>query len=43
MKILDFVMIIAPFGIFCLISQTFATQGISTIFELFSEIKSAII
>jgi len=34
MKILDLVMIIAPYGIFCLISQTFATQGISTIFEL---------
>tara|TARA_Y100001954_G_C15744303_1_gene570184 strand:- start:172 stop:1383 length:1212 start_codon:yes stop_codon:yes gene_type:complete len=34
MKILSFVMIIAPFGIFCLIGQTFATQGISSIFEL---------
>ena len=34
MKILSFVMIIAPLGIFCLIGQTFATQGISSIFEL---------
>ncbi len=34
MKILSFVMIIAPFGIFCLISKTFATQGISSIYEL---------
>ena len=35
MKILSFVMIIAPFGIFCLISKTFATQGLSSILELF--------
>ncbi len=34
MKILSFVMIIAPFGIFCLISKTFATQGLSSILEL---------
>lgn len=34
MKILSFVMIIAPLGIFCLISKTFATQGLSSIIEL---------
>ncbi len=34
MKILSFVMIIAPFGIFCLIAKTFATQGVSSIIEL---------
>ncbi len=34
MKILSFVMVIAPIGIFCLISKTFATQGLSSIFEL---------
>ena len=34
MQILSFVMIIAPFGIFCLISKTFATQGITSIIEL---------
>ena len=35
MKILSFIMIIAPFGIFCLIGKTFATQGLSSIIELF--------
>ena len=35
MKILGLVMILAPLGIFCLISKTFATQGLSTILELF--------
>ena len=34
MKILSFVMIIAPIGIFCLIAKTFATQGASSIIEL---------
>ena len=34
MKILTYVMIIAPLGIFCLISKTFATQGLSSILEL---------
>ena len=34
MKILSFVMIIAPLGIFCLIAKTFATQGLSSIIEL---------
>ncbi len=34
MKILGIILKIAPFGIFCLISKTFASQGISTIFEL---------
>ncbi len=34
MQILSFVMIIAPFGIFCLISKTFATQGLTSIIEL---------
>ncbi len=34
MKILSFVMLIAPFGIFCLIAKTFATQGFSSIIEL---------
>ncbi len=35
MKILSIVMIIAPIGIFCLIAKTFATQGLSSILELF--------
>ncbi len=35
MKILSVVMIIAPIGIFCLIAKTFATQGLSSIIELF--------
>ena len=34
MQILSFVMIIAPFGIFCLISKTFASQGLASILEL---------
>ncbi|MFL2661475.1 MAG: dicarboxylate/amino acid:cation symporter [Alphaproteobacteria bacterium] len=34
MQILSFVMTIAPFGIFCLISKTFATQGLNSILEL---------
>ncbi len=34
MKILTYVMVIAPIGIFCLISKTFATQGLSSIVEL---------
>jgi Na+/H+-dicarboxylate symporter len=34
MKILSFIMIVAPLGIFCLIAKTFATQGLSSIFEL---------
>ena len=28
-------MVIAPIGIFCLIAETFATQGLSSIYELF--------
>ena len=35
MKILSIVMVFAPIGIFCLISKTFATQGLSSILELF--------
>ena len=35
MKILSYVMVIAPIGIFCLIAETFATQGLSSIYELF--------
>ena len=34
LKMLSALMIIAPIGIFCLISKTFATQGISSIIEL---------
>ncbi len=34
MKILSIIMIIAPFGIFCLIAKTFGTQGASSILEL---------
>ena len=34
MKILQIVIMVAPFGIFCLISKTFATQGIGTVLEL---------
>ena len=34
MKVLSFVMLIAPAGIFCLIAKTFATQGLSSIIEL---------
>jgi len=34
LKMLSALMIIAPVGIFCLISKTFATQGISSIIEL---------
>ena len=35
MKILSIVMVFAPIGIFCLISKTFATQGLLSILELF--------
>ena len=34
LKMLSVLMIIAPIGIFCLISKTFATQGLSSILEL---------
>ncbi len=34
LKMLSVLMIIAPFGIFCLIAKTFASQGISSILEL---------
>ena len=34
LKMLSALMIIAPIGIFCLISKTFATQGLSSILEL---------
>ena len=34
MKVLSFIMLIAPAGIFCLIAKTFATQGLSSIIEL---------
>ena len=34
MKVLSFVMLVAPVGIFCLIAKTFATQGLSSIIEL---------
>ena len=34
LKILEILMIIAPFGIFCLIAKTFATLGLDMIFEL---------
>ncbi len=34
LKSLEILMIIAPLGIFCLISQTFATLGLNMIFEL---------
>ncbi len=34
LKMLSVLLIVAPVGIFCLISQTFATQGFSSIFEL---------
>ena len=34
MKVLSFVMLVAPAGIFCLIAKTFATQGLSSIIEL---------
>ncbi len=34
LKALEIVMIIAPVGIFCLISRTFATQGLEMIIEL---------
>ena len=32
--LLDVVSCVAPVGIFCLISRTFATQGLDSIFEL---------
>ena len=34
LKMLSVLLIVAPVGIFCLISQTFATQGFSSILEL---------
>ena len=34
MKVLSISLVIAPIGIFCLISRTFATQGFSSIIEL---------
>ena len=34
LKMLSALMTIAPIGIFCLISKTFATQGLSSILEL---------
>jgi Na+/H+-dicarboxylate symporter len=34
MKVLSISLVIAPVGIFCLISKTFATQGLSSIIEL---------
>ncbi|MAH78955.1 MAG: dicarboxylate/amino acid:cation symporter [Rickettsiales bacterium TMED254] len=34
LKGLELIMVIAPLGIFCLISKTFATQGLDIIFEL---------
>ena len=34
LKMLSVLLIVAPVGIFCLISQTFATQGLSSILEL---------
>ena len=43
MKILSIIMIIAPFGIFCLIGKTFATQGASSIIELIKYFSLVII
>ena len=34
LKMLNVLMKIAPFGIFCLIAQTFASQGLEAILEL---------
>ena len=34
MKMVSVVMLIAPYGVFCLIAKTFATQGIEAILAL---------
>ena len=36
MKMVGIVMFIAPYGVFCLIARTFATQGIGVILPLAS-------